>query len=144
METFQPYLNYVAIGVGSILVVLLLFWVMLATRIMALTKGIPETISRFFLLIVDNNIDDAYQQMTTPQYQQRTSKKDFLKFIKANKFRQYQRTLLSIPKDEGDKRSIEVTLVTTTGQEIPLSVDLVRQEKNWKIDKLTQGHFSNQ
>lgn len=137
IETFQPYLTYIGIGIAVIIGIVLLLWLVLAVSVLFTTQGIPQAISNFFLLIIDGEIDQAYQ-LTTANFQAKTSKQQFIKFIKTNKFKDYKRTILGIPTDDENSQSqlIDITLILNSGQEIPLKIGLVKQEKDWKIDQL--------
>ncbi len=139
MERFQPYLSYLGIGLASILGLLIVVWIVVAVNILLKTKGLPQAIAQFFTLIVDGNITGAYQ-LTTDNFQAKTSKKEFTKFIKTHKLHKYTRTTMSIPTVEGDRHSLDVTVITETGQEIPVKMDLIKSDNIWIIDHLKYNY----
>ncbi len=136
MELLQPYGKYVLIGLGAIAVIAIFIWVSVVVIVMRNTKGIPLVINDFFKLIIEGKIDEAYRS-TTDNFQSRMSKPQFRKLIKNKKFKQFKRTSLGIPKmDTGDSSTIDATLILNSGREIPLKFNVVRQNKQWKIDIL--------
>lgn len=142
MESLQPWLSYLGIGLGGILGALVLVWIVVSLVIFARTKGLPQAISGFLTLIAEGNLTGAYQ-LTSDRFKTRTSKKDFTKFINKNKLHQYQRTLMSMPTTEDNVYRLEVTVVTKAGKEIPLVMDFVKQERNWIVDDLKYNFNSN-
>ncbi|KOR33999.1 MULTISPECIES: hypothetical protein [Planktothricoides] len=84
MEKFPPYLSYLGIGLGSLVGLLLLVWVIVAIRILRKTKGLPQAIGTFLTLIVEDNVTAAYQ-LTTDNFKVKMSKQAFSKFIKKHK-----------------------------------------------------------
>lgn len=136
MELLQPYGKYVLIALGAIAVVAIIFWVFVVVIVMRNTKGIPLVINDFFKLIIEDKIEAAYSS-TTDDFQNRISKPQFRKLIKNKKFKQFKRTRLEIPKmNTANSSTIDVTLVLNSGREIPLKFDVVRQNKEWTIDRL--------
>lgn len=136
MELLQPYGKYVLIGLGAIAIIAIFIWVSVVAIVMRNTKGIPLVINDFFKLIIEGKIDEAYRS-TTDNFQSRMSKPQFRKLIKNKKFKQFKRTSLGIPKmDTGDSSTIDATLILNSGREIPLKFNVVRQNKQWKIDIL--------
>ncbi len=136
MELIQPYNKYILIGVATIIGVGIILWLSVVVVVMRNTKGIPIAISDFFQLILENKIDAAYRS-TTDNFQSRISKPQFVKIIKKNKFKQYQRTLFGMPKMEtGNNSILDVTLILKSGREIPLQFRVCRENKKWKIDSL--------
>ena len=139
METFQPYLSYLGIGLAGILGLLLLVWIIVSVTIFLKTKGLPQAIRAFFTLIVDGNITGAYQ-LTTDEFKAKTSKKEFTKFIKKNKLNKYSRNTMSIPTVEGNRHCLEVTAIAENGQEIPLKIALIKNNKDWQIADLKYNY----
>lgn len=136
MESLQPYGKYLLIGLGTIVLIAVAIWGSIVVIVMRNTKGIPLAINDFFKLIIEDKIDEAYRS-TTSNFQSRISKPQFRKLIKNKKFKQFKRTLLSIPKmDTADSSVIDVTLILNSGREIPLKFGVLRQEKQWKVNSL--------
>ncbi|MCC0179535.1 hypothetical protein I4641_21480 [Waterburya agarophytonicola K14] len=136
MELLQPYGKYILISLSAIAGITILIWILVVAIVMRNTKGIPLVINDFLKLILENKIDLAYNS-TTDNFHSRISKPQFRKLIKDKKFKQYQRTSLGIPKMEtGDSATIDTTLILKSGREIPLRFNVVRQNKEWKINLL--------
>jgi hypothetical protein len=135
MEKFPPYLSYLGIGVAGLVGLLLLVWVIVAIRILQKTKGLPQAIGTFLTLIVEGNVTAAYQ-LTTDNFQAKMSKQAFSKFIKKHKLHQYTRTRMSIPTVEENCHSLAVTVITKTGQEIPLKMSFIKHQKTWQLEEL--------
>ena len=136
MELIQPYGKYVLIALGAIAIIAIIFWVSVVVIVMRNTKGIPLVVNDFFKLIIEDKIDEAYST-TTENFQSRISKPQFRKIVKNNKFKQFKRTRLDIPKmNTANSSTIDVTLILNSGREIPLRFDVVRQNKQWIVDTL--------
>ena len=135
MESFQPVLSYLGIGIAVVIAIVLIIWLVLFVRIFFGTKGLPQAISNFFNLIAEGEIDQAYQ-LTTENFRAQTTKKQFLKFIKTNKIKQFQRTSMGMPTIQDENCTMEVTLITKSGIEIPLKMGLFRRDKDWQVDVL--------
>lgn len=137
MEFLQSYGKYILIALVAIAGIALLVWVSIVVIVMRNTQGIPAVISDFFKLIIEDKINEAYGS-TTDNFQSKISKPQFRKLIKNKKFKQYKRTLLAIPQmsEAGNSSTIDVTLILESGREIPLKFQIIRQNKQWKIDFL--------
>ncbi len=85
LELWHLYGKYILIGVAIIVGLVILSWLLLVFSVMTTTQGIPKAITNFFKLIIEEKTERAYQ-LTTKNFQSKTSKKQFLKFIKKNKF----------------------------------------------------------
>ncbi|NEP58901.1 MAG: DUF4864 domain-containing protein [Symploca sp. SIO2G7] len=131
----ESFIGYLGIGVAAVVGIVLIVWLILFVRIFFGTKGLPQAITKFFELIATGEIDTAYQ-LTTESFRAQVSKKQFLKLIKTNKLKQYQRLKMAMPTINGEDCTMEVTLITKSGTEIPLKTGLIRQGKGWQIDVL--------
>jgi hypothetical protein len=141
VEIIQPYLGYIGIGIGAVVGVLVLVWIVVSVSIFLKTKGMPQLISNFFIAISDGNINGAYE-MTSDRFQAKMSKKQLTKFAINNKLTQYRRTQMTIPTSEEGVYNLEVVVETKTGRKIPLLLNLVKEEENWKIDDLEYAKVS--
>lgn len=135
MESSQPILTYLGIGSAAIVGIVIIIWAFLAFRVFTLTKGLPKVITEFFTLIAENKIDEAYQK-TTEKFRDRTSKQQFIKFIKTHKLNQYKRSTMSIPTVKEGSHFVDVKVITNIGREIPLEMAFIQQAKEWKIQQL--------
>jgi len=135
MESFQPVLSYLGIGIAVVVGIVLVIWLFLFVRIFFGTKGLPQAIGNFFNLIAEGEIDEAYQ-LTTEHFRAQTTKKQFLKFIKTNKIKQFQRTKMAMPIIKNENCTMEVMLITKSGIEIPLKMGLIKKGKDWQVDVL--------
>ncbi|NEQ67606.1 MAG: hypothetical protein F6K21_19285 [Symploca sp. SIO2D2] len=131
----ESFIGYLGIGVAAVVGIVLIVWLIFFVRIFFGTKGLPQAITNFFELIATGEIDNAYQ-LTTENFRTQVSKKQFLKFLKTNKFKQYQRLKMAMPSIKGKDCTIGITLITKSGIEIPLKMGLMRKGKDWQIDVL--------
>ncbi|NER48284.1 MAG: hypothetical protein F6J86_05965 [Symploca sp. SIO1B1] len=131
----ESFIGYLGIGVAAVVGIVLIVWLIFFVRIFFGTKGLPQAITNFFELIATGEIDNAYQ-LTTESFRAQVSKKQFLKFLKTNKFKQYQRLKMAMPSIKGKDCTIGITLITKSGIEIPLKMGLMRKGKDWQIDVL--------
>lgn len=136
--SFSEILPYLGIGIASILGIIVLIWLLIAGSILLATKGLPQAINNFFAAIVTNNLDAAYA-MTTPNFQKRTPKKQFTKFVKANRLKEYKRLKLPVFNPKGDRCPLELSVELMSGEKIPLRMELVKEVKGWAIDGLEEG-----
>lgn len=141
--SFSEILPYLGIGIASVLGILVLIWLLIAGSILLTTKGLPQALNNFFAAIVTDNLDAAYA-MTTPNYQKRTSKKQFTKFVKANRLKQYKRLELPLFEPKGDRCPLDLSVELTTGEKMRLQMELVKEGKGWAIDGLGQGQAKQQ
>ncbi len=135
MDNLQPYLGYIGIGLGIIGGALLLIWLVLAFIFFRQTRGLTNFLTDFFGTIALGRMDEAYAN-TTAHFQQTTTKQQFRKWAKQKKIQQFKRLTLPMPKIEGDRYTLDLTIIIESGREIPVSLSLVRQDKTWKIDAL--------
>lgn len=134
LET-STLLTHIGLGVAGLVGIGLLLWILLAIRVFTSTKGLPQFISGFFVTLMEGKTDRAYQ-MTTPAFRDRVSQKKFAKWVKAKRLQQYKRTDLGLPQAEGDTYHLDLTIELQSGKKVPIQMDLVREDKTWKIDQL--------
>jgi hypothetical protein len=134
IETFLPYIKYLGIAGISILGIVLLLWLGLAITIMMRTQGVPKALNQFFYHIGEDEINQAYQ-LTTANYQSKTSKQKFIKFIKTHNFKTYKQLLLGIQINDSGMKDIPVIVVLQSGKEIPTVIDIVKQDKTLLVDR---------
>ena len=138
MEAIQPYLIYIEIGVGIAGGSVVLAWAFFAFRFFLGTRKLTAVLTDFFELVVDGEIDRAYE-MTSPKFQSRTPKAKFKKFIKSNKLDKYKRVSMPVPDRSRDKNTLDVSVVLASGREVPLKADIIKKGNDWKIDVLEKN-----
>ena len=136
METHQPYLSYFGIGAAIVGGIALLLWIGFAAMLSAATEGIPELLGKFFNYLAMGDLETAYS-LTSARFQQSISPPQLQKLVRKHQIDKHKRILLPVSLPEGDAHAFDVTLILTSGREIPVSIELVRQEGNWKIDALS-------
>ena len=136
METLQPYLSYLGIGAAIVGVSALLLWIGFATMLSTATEGIPELIGKFFNYLAMGDLETAYS-LTSDRFQQSISQKQMRKLVRSHQIDKHKRLLLPVSLPEGDAHAFDITLILTSGREIPISLELVRQGENWTIDALS-------
>lgn len=135
METLQPYLSYIGIGAAIVGGIALLLWIIFAFLLSSATEGIPELLGKFFNYAAMGDFEQAYR-LTTDRFKKSISQQQLRKLIQTHQIQKHKRILLPISLPEGDAHTFEVKLVLESGKEIPISVELIRQEKKWAIDAL--------
>jgi hypothetical protein len=135
METLPPYLAYIGIGAAIVGGIALLLWIIFAFLLSSATEGIPELLGKFFNYAAMGDFEQAYS-LTTDRFQKSISRQQLRKLIQTHQIQNHKRILLPVSIPEGDTHTFDVTLVLESGQEIPISVELIRQEEKWAIDTL--------
>jgi hypothetical protein len=143
METLQPYLSYLGIGAAIVGAVALLLWIGFAAMLSTATEGIPELLGNFFNYLAMGDLKTAYS-LTSARFQQSISQSQLQKLVRKHQIDKHKRLLLPVSLPEGDACAFDVTLVLTSGREIPISLELVRQGENWMIDALSFPRPSQQ
>ena len=96
------------------------------------TADVTRTGDRFFTLIREGNIKDAYQS-TAREFQAATSENQFVAFLKSSSIADYQSakwTSRSISNNVGE---LEGSLTTKGGGVIPIKVKFVKENGKWKL-----------
>ena len=143
METLQPYLSYFGIGAAVVGAIALLLWMGFAAMLSAATEGIPKLLGKFFNYLAMGDVETAYS-LTSTRFQQSISPSQLQKLVRKHQIDKHKRMLLPVSLPEGDAHAFDVTLVLTSGREIPISLELVRQGENWTIDALSFPRPSKQ
>ena len=143
METLQPYLSYLGIGAAIVGAIALLLWMGFAAMLSAATEGIPKLLGNFFNYLAMGDVETAYS-LTSARFQQSISPSQLQKLVRKHQIDKHKRMLLPVSLPEGDAHAFDVTLVLTSGREIPISLELVRQGENWTIDALSFPRPSKQ
>jgi hypothetical protein len=128
-------LKYGGYGLGGLLLLLVILWIVTAARIVKQTKGLPQALNNFFAAIVSGKLDAAYA-MTTKAYRNQFNRKDFIKFIKQNNLKQYKTSKLSAPLLEGGFYRLNITAELQSGDGVPLSFLWKQAGETWQIEQL--------
>jgi hypothetical protein len=136
METLQPYLSYFGIGAAIVGATALLLWIGFASMLSAATEGIPELSSKFFNYLAMGDLETAYS-LTSARFQRSISQPQMRKLVRKYQIDKHKRLLLPVSLPEGDAHAFDATLVLTSGREIPISIELIRQGERWTIDALS-------
>ncbi|NEO84487.1 MAG: hypothetical protein F6J87_09565 [Spirulina sp. SIO3F2] len=137
METLQPYLTYAGIGLGLLLGILAIVWLVATFSFMRRTSGLNGFLVRFFKTLTENKVKTAYG-MTTPTFQAETGLKDFRKFVKRNKLTQYQRLSATVP-ELGENGTFRLTLMIKLSgdRELPMTAIVLKDEQQaWRLEAL--------
>jgi hypothetical protein len=143
METLQPYLSYLGIGVATVGGIGLLLWIGFAAMLSAATEGIPKLLGKFFHYLAMGDLETAYS-LTSARFQQSISPSQLQKLVRKHQIDKHKRLLLPVSIPEGDAHAFDITLVLISGREIPILIELVRQGENWTIDALSFPRPSKQ
>jgi hypothetical protein len=151
LETLQPYLSYLGIGVAIVGAIALLLWIGFAVTLFTATEGIPEMLGKFFNCLAMGDLETAYS-FTSARFQQSISQRQLQKLVRKHQIDKHKRLLLPVSLPEGDTHAFDVTLILTSEREVPISIlhgrgsanELVRQGENWTIDALSFPQSSKQ
>ncbi|MBE9039229.1 hypothetical protein IQ235_00265 [Oscillatoriales cyanobacterium LEGE 11467] len=138
MDAIQPYLIYIETGVGIAVGSVILAWVFFSLRFFLGTRKLTAVLTNFFELVVAGEIDRAYE-MTSPKFKTRTPKAKFKKFLKSNKLDKYKRITMPVPDRNRDTKTLDVSVVLSSGREVPLKADIIKKGNGWEIDILEKN-----
>jgi hypothetical protein len=114
METLQPYLSYLGIGVAIVGGIGLLLWIGFAAMLSAATEGIPKLLGKFFHYLAMGDLETAYS-LTSARFQQSISPSQLQKLVRKHQIDKHKRLLLPVSIPEGDAHAFDITLVLISG-----------------------------
>ncbi|MEM8642079.1 MAG: hypothetical protein AAGG51_25195 [Cyanobacteria bacterium P01_G01_bin.54] len=137
METFQPYLTYLGIGLGGIMAIAALVWIAATIAFTRRTWGLNRFLVSFFKTLTQNNLKAAYS-LTTANFQAENNLRDFRKFVKRNKLTQYQKLSATVPELMGGEVFRLNLMVKLAGdRELPMVVVVSKDvQKAWQLEAL--------
>jgi hypothetical protein len=97
-----------------------------------LTADATRSADRFFSLIRDGNVKDAYQS-TAREFQAATSETQLMVFLKSSSIAEYQSATWTSRSISNNTGELEGSLKTKGGGVIPIKVKLVKEDGKWKI-----------
>jgi len=115
-------------------VVLIVLAVIAAIIVIAFsaTSGLPKAADAFFTLIGQGQVEAAYRS-TAQEFQAATSPEQFTGFLSASALDQYARGRWTSRSIENKQGKLEGTVTTRTGGEIPLTLEFVKENGEWKL-----------
>jgi len=117
---------------GKVLLVVLAMVVVLVGLVFWGTRGLPEAADSFFGLIRDGKVHDAYLA-TAEEFQAATGVDGFQQFLQTTSLSEFQSASWSSRSISGDTGQLEGSVTTRTGAQIPLRLDLVKENGAWRI-----------
>lgn len=119
---------------GLILVVILAF-----VLVLWLTSGMTEATDEFFSLLKQDKVEEAYE-MTSEEFQASTSQEEFKSFLSKTSLGEFQSAdWNSRQRGSGGEGTLEGTVHTTSGGNIPITVKLIKENEEWKILNLQKA-----
>jgi hypothetical protein len=95
LETLQPYLSYLGIGVAIVGAIALLLWIGVAVTLSAATEGIQELLGKFFNYLAMGDLETAYS-LTSSRFQQSISQAQMRKLMRKHQIDKHKRLLLPV------------------------------------------------
>ncbi|MGB0564761.1 MAG: hypothetical protein ACPGVO_23635 [Spirulinaceae cyanobacterium] len=137
METFQPYLTYIGIGLGTVVAIAAIVWITATIAFTRRTWGLNRFLVSFFKTLTRNEIKAAYG-LTTATFQDETDLKNFRKFVKRNQLTQYQKLSATVPELLGGEAFRLNLMVKLAGdRELPMVAVVSKDEQNaWQLEAL--------
>ena len=122
----------VAVGAVSLLAI---GCIALVTGLFLWTGNLTTVADDFFTAIQNDDIDTAYTYLSS-SFQDSTSPDELQGYLVANNLSDYQDSRWSSRSVENNQGRLEGSVTTTSGEIIPLSINLIEQEDGWKIDAI--------
>lgn len=121
--------------VGSVIGVIIIYVVILVGIVMCATSGLVSTMQNQLEALRAGNIDKAYYDYTSTDFQQSTSLADFKAFIRQHPelTRNKSSTFATREINNDNTGDIKGTLTSTDGITTSIEYILVREKNMWKI-----------
>jgi hypothetical protein len=98
----------------------------LSIRVLPVISGFLEAINK-------EQIGKAYEEFTSKEFKQQTSKDAFEAMIKRNKLEKSSSFQFGSFYSKGDQITFSGAFISTEGQDIPVEIDLRQEKGSWKI-----------
>lgn len=133
MKTWMKVVLGIFAGIAVLLG--LIFW---------LTGDISKAGSDFFAAAANDDVEGAYALLSS-DFQATTSKEELDEYLEKNGLDNVTDTSWSSRSISGSTGSLEGTLTTAKGDEIPIKLKLVNSDAGWKIQSISkeQAGFQN-
>jgi hypothetical protein len=116
------------IGIGVAVVVILLIILL----VFGLTKGIAESGNRFFSLVKEGRIEEAYSS-TAKEFRAATSEKELRDFLAKSSLDEFESASWSSRSISGKTGKLEGSINTQGGGVVPIEIEFVKEGGSWKI-----------
>jgi len=120
----------VAAAGGFVFLALLIALVFLATG------GAVDSANQFLKLTGEGKVSEAYKS-TSPQFQAQTDEATFSRVVKELGLDNFAEASWSNRKVESGQATLEGTITTKAGDEIPITVNLIKAGEAWKVFSLS-------
>ncbi|MCX2721455.1 hypothetical protein [Roseibium salinum] len=97
-----------------------------------LTSGVTRAGDDLFAAIADGDMDKAYGTLSTA-FRANTSESEFSEYIAASRMDKVSETSWSSRSMNGGSGNLVGTLTTVEGESIPVELDLIKEDGEWKI-----------
>lgn len=105
--------------------------------VMYATSGMSDTANEFFIHVKTKHYDDAYN-MLSEDFQQSTSKEDLKNFLIQNALSNFESVSWNSRSVENNMGKLEGTITTNSGGTIPLTMNFIKNQDEWKIYSLSK------
>ncbi|HTE48698.1 MAG TPA: hypothetical protein VK675_02220 [Candidatus Paceibacterota bacterium] len=114
--------------IGSIIAVILIT----IGVVLYLTRGATKAADNFFSLIKSGNVDGAYQSLSQ-QFKEKTTAEQFNVFVKTYSITDFESVFWNSRTINPSVTELEGSIKTKNSKTIPVKVDLVKEDGQWKI-----------
>lgn len=96
------------------------------------TAELPKTADKFFTAVKEKNMDQAYS-LVSDAFKEETSQQELHDFLQDNGFDAYQVASWNSRNVSNNTGKLVGLIKTTDGKELPLSMDFIKSQGEWKI-----------
>jgi hypothetical protein len=118
--------------IGFVIVVMLII-----TAVFYFTSELPKTAEKFFTAVKNKNMAQAYSYVSD-SFKQKTSQEALQNFLQNNGFDSYQDASWNSRKVVNNTGQLVGHILTSSGKELPLTVDFIKSQNEWKIHAINK------
>lgn len=101
------------------------------------TSGLPKTADKFFTAVKNNNMQQAYSY-TSDGFKKVTTQNALQEFLHNNGFDAYHEASWNSRNVSNNTGKLIGAIKTTDGKELPLSIDFIKSQNEWKINAINK------
>ena len=101
------------------------------------TAELPKTADKFFSAVKNKNMDQAYSYVSDG-FKEKISQQVMQDFLQNNGFDDYQEASWNSRNVSNNTGKLVGVIRTTDGKELPLAVDFIKSQSEWKIQAINK------
>jgi hypothetical protein len=118
------------LAVAAILIVIIVIVILLVFQ---MTSGVVEVADQFFAEVKAGNVANAYEHYLSEDFRAATTLEELESFLEKTALSNYSGASWSSRSISGDQGKLEGSIETADGGTIPITIDLVKENDEWKI-----------